>query len=163
VTEKADFNAEEWSTILEGPATAGMIAVAAEKGGTIRESVQIAKVYAEAAKQHEGPELLTEIVSSRPEVDSHRYQSRESLQTDGMARVKEATDLLEQKAQPDEVDAYKKFVMAVAEHAAEAHKEGGFLGIGGTEVTDKEQAVLDELASTLGVSGQQASKVDGDG
>ena len=160
MTQKAEFNAEEWSTILEGPATAGLIVVAAEKGGTIRESVQIAKVYAEAAKQHEGPELLNEIVSARPEVDSKRYPSAESLRSDGVARIKEATDLLERKAQPEEVEAYKRFILTVAETAARAHKEGGFLGIGGTEVSDKEQAVLDELAGTLGISPADQTAAD---
>jgi hypothetical protein len=35
---------------------------------------------------------------------------------------------------------------------AHAHKEGGVLGIGGKEVSPDEQAVLDQLASTLGTT-----------
>jgi hypothetical protein len=152
MTEKADFNAEEWSTILEGPATAGLIVVAAEKGGTIRESIGIAKAYAEAAKQHDGPELVNEIVSSPPQVDKERYPTAGALRTAGMERVREAVKVLESKAQPDEVEAYKRFVLNVAETAAKAHKEGGFLGIGGTEISEKEHAALDEIAQALGAT-----------
>ena len=155
MTEKAEFNAEEWSTILEGPATAGLIVVAADKGGSIRESIGIAKAYAEAAKESEGPGLVKEIVSARPEVARERYKTAEELRTAGMERVREAVKVLEGKAEPDEVEAYKRFILKVAETAAKAHKEGGFLGIGGTEVSEKEQGALDELASALGLSQTQ--------
>ena len=67
MTKKAEFNAEEWSTILEGPATAGMIVVAAEKGGTIRESMGIAKAYAEAAKDIGGTAKTFSTAAGFPE------------------------------------------------------------------------------------------------
>jgi hypothetical protein len=40
--------------------------------------------------------------------------------------------------------------MEVGEAAAKAHKEGGFIGIGGKEVSVEEQAALDDLQATLG-------------
>ena len=45
MTTKAEFNAEEWSKITEGPALAGLIVIASQRGGTIRESLAMAKVY----------------------------------------------------------------------------------------------------------------------
>jgi hypothetical protein len=60
--------------------------------------------------------------------------------------------LLEHKATPEEVEDYRRFVFAVADTVAHVHKEGGFLGIGGKEVSDSEQAVLDQLAQTLGAT-----------
>jgi hypothetical protein len=65
-------------------------------------------------------------------------------------RLQAAMRILEQKATPEEVDAYKRFVMSVAQAAASAHKEGGFLGIGGKEISDKENQALDEISVTLG-------------
>ena len=38
---------------------------------------------------------------------------------------------------------------AVAQAAASAHREGGFLGVGGKDVSEEEQRALDELAATL--------------
>jgi hypothetical protein len=58
--------------------------------------------------------------------------------------------ILETKATPAEIDAYKRFVMTVAQTVASAHKEGGFLGIGGKEVSDAENQALDEISSALG-------------
>ncbi len=67
-------------------------------------------------------------------------------------RLREAVGLVDAKATPEESEAYKKFVLTVAEAAANAHKEGGFAGVGGTKVSDEERAALDDIASTLGIS-----------
>jgi hypothetical protein len=67
-------------------------------------------------------------------------------------RLREALGILQQKASPAEVDAYRNFVMDVAEAAAKAHKEGGFIGIGGKQVSESEQAALDEIEATLGTT-----------
>ena len=50
MTTKAEFNAEEWEQIAGGPALAGMIVISAQRGGTIRETVAMAKVYKETAR-----------------------------------------------------------------------------------------------------------------
>ena len=152
---KADFNAEEWSLVLEGPPTAGMIVITAQRGGTIRESIELGKAYAEARKQQGQSELLDGIVSEQPQIDQSRYKSQEELRTGGLTRLREAVELLEQKATPEEVDDYKRFVVSLAERAAEAHKEGGFLGIGGQEVSDAERAALDEIAAAVDSPEQQ--------
>ena len=50
----------------------------------------------------------------------------------------------------EEIEAYKEFVTAVARGAASAHREGGFLGVGGgKDVSEEEQQALNELAATL--------------
>jgi hypothetical protein len=151
MTKKGDFNADEWTLVLEGPPTAGMIVITAQKGGTIRESISMAKAYREAREQFAGTELLDDILAAKPELDPNRYRSPQELHDQGYQRIRDALALLEQKATPDEVDPYKRFVLAVAERAAKAHKEGGFLGVGGEEVSENERAALDELATTLGI------------
>ena len=49
----------------------------------------------------------------------------------------------------DEESAYKRFVLGVAQAAAEAHKEGGFIGIGGKRISDEERVALDEIEAML--------------
>ena len=150
MTRKADFNAEEWSLVLEGPPIAGMIVMGAERGGTLRESVSMAQAYV-AARQQQGPsELLDELVSEQPQLDPSRYRSVEDVRTEGPRRLREAVQLLEQKAAPEELEDYRRFVLTVAERVAQAHKEGGILGVGGQRVGASEQAALDELAATIG-------------
>jgi hypothetical protein len=146
---KADFNAEEWSKVVEGPVLAGMRVVTAERGGTIRESLAIGKVYNEARQRQGQNELLDELVSSPPGLDREGLQSREDIARAATELLREAQGIFAQKAAPEEVEAYKRFVLDVARGAAEAHKEGGFIGIGGKPVSEAEQAALDEIAATL--------------
>ena len=146
---KADFNAEEWATIVEGPMLAGMRVVRAERGGTIRESVAMGKVYT-AARQAQGESgLLDELVASPPSIDPQRLQAAGDLGAATTDRLREAVQLLDEKGSPEDVEAYKGFAVAVAQAAAEAHKEGGFVGIGGQPVSDKEQKALDEIKAAV--------------
>jgi hypothetical protein len=149
MTEKAAFNAEEWSKVVEAPALVALRVIAADRGGTIRESLSLGRAYAAARQGGEGG-LLGEIVSSAPQIDPSELKDPQALPERAERSLREALQLLEQKATPDEVEAYRRFVLNVAETVARAHREGGFLGIGGKEVSESEQAVLDELATTLG-------------
>ncbi len=158
MTTKADFNAEEWSVVVGGPAVAGMTVIAADRGGTIRESVSMGQAYVEARKQQGGSELLDEIVAANPEFDRERFRTPQDLAEQGPERLREAVALLEQKAAPEEVEGYKGFILSLADRVARAHKEGGVLGIGGKEVSESEQAVLDDLAGTLGEPGATAGE-----
>jgi hypothetical protein len=149
VTKKADFNAEEWATVVEGPLLAGMRVVGATRGGTIRESLAIGRVYQEARQAHGESELLDELVASPPSIDAQRLQGGGDIAAVSGERLREALGLVAEKATPEEVEAYKQFVVTVAQAAAEAHKEGGFAGIGGKPVSDEEQAALDDIRALL--------------
>jgi hypothetical protein len=147
MTEKAAFNAEEWSTVVEAPALVALRVVAADRGGTIRESLSLGRAYAEA--RSDGSGLFGEIVSSAPQVDPSELKDPGALPQRAESAVREALALLEQKATPEEVEAYRDFLLKVAETVARAHKEGGFLGIGGKEISESEQAALDEITALV--------------
>ena len=148
MTAKAEFNAEEWATVVEAPVLAGLRVVKANRGGTIRESLAIGKVYAEARRGQGESELLDELVASPPSIDPKRVQAQGDIATASQERLNEALRILHEKAS-DDVQAYKKFVLDVAQAAAEAHKEGGFIGIGGKPISPEEQAALDEISAAL--------------
>jgi hypothetical protein len=150
MTGKSDFTAEEWKLVLEGPPTAGLLVVTAQRGGSFRETISMAKAYTEARKHHGESELLDEIVSTKPEVDRTRFHSAEELRGHGLQHLRDAVALLEQKAAPEEVEDYKRFTLNLAERVASAHREG-FLGLSGERVSGAEQAAIDEIAATLGV------------
>jgi hypothetical protein len=146
---KADFNAEEWSTVIEAPLLAGMRVVKAGRGGTIRESLAIGKVYSEARQAHGESGLLDDIVASPPALDPQRLQGAGDIGAISVERLREAVGLLKEKGSPEDGDAYKRFVLAVAQAAAEAHKEGGFAGMGGQQISPEEQVALDEIKAVL--------------
>jgi hypothetical protein len=143
MTGKADFTPEEWDLVLEGPPSAGMIIVTAQRGGSFRETIAIAKAYVEARQQHGESELLDGIVSAKPEVDHTRYHSPEELKQHGLEHLRDAVALLERKATSDEVEDYRKFVHTLAEKVAHAHRESG------ADVGDAEQAAIDEIDASL--------------
>jgi hypothetical protein len=144
VTGKADFTQEEWQLVLEGPPSAGLIVVTAQRGGSFRETIAIAKAYAEARRQHGESELLDEIVSAKPETDHTRYHSAEELKEQGLQHLRDAIAVLERRATPEEVEDYRRFVLNLAEKVANAHRENG------QSVSPAEQAAIDEIAANLG-------------
>src|SRR5207245_10069541 len=66
MTGKADFTEQEWRIVLEGPPSAGMIVVTAQRGGTFRETLAIAKAYTEPRKHHGHSALLHQNGSAKP-------------------------------------------------------------------------------------------------
>lgn len=151
MTTKAEFNAEEWQKIVEAPALAGLIVISAQRGGTIRESVKMAGAYTEAKKAHDS-DLLGEIVATVPRVEPRQFKDADSLRAQGADMIREAVALVESKATPEELEAYRAFAIDVAKRAAEATKSGDVLGIGGERVSDKEREALGAVAEALGTS-----------
>jgi hypothetical protein len=143
MTGKADFTQQEWDLVLEGPPSAGMIVVTAQRGGTIRETIAIAKAYVEARQQHGESELLDEIVAAKPESDHTRYHSVEELKQQGLQHLRDAVELLERKATADEVEGYRRFVLTLADKVANAHREGG------ASVSEAERTAIDEISQSL--------------
>jgi chromatin segregation and condensation protein Rec8/ScpA/Scc1 (kleisin family) len=147
MTGKSAFTEEEWQAVLEGPPTAGMLVLTAERGGTFRETFAMAKAYAEAREQHGESELLDEILSARPQFDRDRYSTPQALEQEGPERLRKAVAVLEQKATPEDVEAFRAFVVELARRVAVAHEESG------ESVSAAEQAALDRIADSLGTQG----------
>ena len=69
-----------------------------------------------------------------------------------LEQVKSAVALVTAKASPAEADAYKQMLVGVAQQAADASKEGGFLGFGGVRVSSKEKAFIAEVKAAAGMA-----------
>ena len=149
MTGKAEFNAEEWSVVAGAPLLGAMMVIAAERGGSVRESVAVAREYAAARERYEG-ELMSALLATPPATAVKRPDGPDDLRAQATETLREAVAILERVGTEDEVVEYKRFVFSLAESVARAHKEGGFLGMGGKEISPAEQAVLDEMAATLG-------------
>jgi hypothetical protein len=146
MTTKADFTPQEWGLVLEGPPSAGMIVITAQRGGTLRETVSMAKAYAEARRDHGQSELLDEIVAAKPEIDHTRYRSLEELHEHCLGHLRDAVALLDGKATAQELDEYKRFIVNLADKVAHAHREHGDQDA----VGDAERAAIADIAQALG-------------
>ena len=146
MTAKSDFTEEEWDLVAEGPALAGVIAATAQRGGSFRESYALAKTYAEARQRHGESQLLDEIVSGKPDFDRKKYHSPEELHDKGLQQIQQATELVESKATPEELDSYRSFALDVAKNVAAAHKEDG------ERVSPAEEAAIAAVSASLGTT-----------
>jgi hypothetical protein len=146
MTGKADFTEQEWDLVRSAPVSAGMIVVTADHGGMMRETFAMAKAYGEARQQHGKSQLVDEIASAKPERDHTRVHSADELRRHGLDALRQVITLLEAKAQPEEVEEYRRFVLALAERVAGRHEEHG------TAISDKERAAIDEIAGALGAT-----------
>jgi len=146
MTTKAAFSPDEWKVVLEGPPSAGLIVITAARGGMFRETIAMTKAYTEARAQHGESELLDEIVAAKPELDHTRYHSPEELRENGLAHLRSAVALVQDKATAEELDGYRRFVLALADKVAAAHREGG------QDVSPAEAEAVRQIAGALGTA-----------
>ena len=143
MTSKADFTAEDWQLILEAPPSAGLIVVTAQRGGLFRETIAMAKAYAEARQQHGKSQLLDDIVAAKPERDHTHYHSPDELRQHGLQHLRDSVGLLESKATPEEVNEYRQFIVTLSHKVAAAHREHG------QEVSEAEQTAINDITAAL--------------
>jgi hypothetical protein len=145
MTAKADFTPEEWELVLEGPPSAALLVITAQRGGTVRETISMAKTYAEARQMHGQSELLDEIVAAKPAIDHTRYHSPEELKEHSLAHLRDAVALLEAKADDQELEDYKRFIINLATNVASSHQERGQSG----PISDAEQGAIAATTEAL--------------
>jgi hypothetical protein len=159
------FTAEEWTLLRLTPSLVAGGTAAADPSGlfsSVKESFAGAKTMAEAFKTNSALELFSALAADRsipgmPDPKSMlgegtREQQMANLKTAVLERVKSTAALVAAKATPAEAQAYKAMLVGVAEQAANASKEGGFLGFGGVRVSDKEQAFIAEVKAAAGIA-----------
>jgi hypothetical protein len=159
MSTKNDYSAEEWKAISGAPVAAGLIITLSDASGPVgiaKEALAVGKAIRDSA-QAEAPEIvkaLAEAVNSgaeRPELPDLPTGDRAQAKAGLIGTIRTAVGAVERKS-PSEVEAYKTWLASVAARVAQASKEGGFFGIGGTLVSRDEQEGLDLLAGVLGVN-----------
>lgn len=160
---KTDFSAEEWNTVLGGPVLAGFAITAADPSGifgTLAEGWANAKELA-AAKASASDELIKsaaeDLFTSEGRASTQNRMAAllkdakaEELKDRALEELKRVVALVDAKA-PNDAAAFKHWLSHIAQIVALASAEGGFLGFGGVQVSEKEKATLAEIDGVLGV------------
>ncbi len=158
MSKQTDYTPEEWKTISAAPVMAGLLVTISDMSGPIgltKEAFAVVKGVAESAagSSNELIKAVAEGIKAQggkpdmPELPGDRAGTRAAL-VDGCKR---AAALVTQKSSA-EAEEYKRWLVSLAKKTAEAAKEGGFLGIGGTLVSEGESSAVSELTTALGVS-----------
>ena len=164
MADKSSFSPDEWKLILEGVMMASVAITAAEPSGlwgVLKESFAAGTSLA-AAKTDAGSNGLIKAVIADFETSEGRSLAREGLKeqlagskpaevkTKCLDVLRQVAAVVDTKAAEDGA-AFKSWLQRISQHVAEAAKEGGFLGIGGTQVSEAEKATLTEIATALKV------------
>jgi hypothetical protein len=158
---KADFTADEWKQIQRAPFMAGLAVVAASPSGpfgVVKEMFAVGKMLAEVKTQGSSNDLVKALVAdletgARDQSAPAELQGKtpDQVRSFAVESCRQAAALIEKKAKPDEAQGFKQWLVSAAQKVGEAAKEGGFLGFGGTQVSEQEAATIKELSTALGV------------
>jgi len=164
MTTRTDYTDEEWKNIKAGPLLAGIYVSTVAKSGpidTAKEALAISQSVADLVKKGSANQLIATLIEEVQLKEGQAVQTREAitvnvktpeeLRTVTIDALQQASAALS-KATPEETTEYKQFVLSVAQRVAEAGKEGGFLGIGGTRVSPPETRAIEEIGAALGTA-----------
>ncbi|MCI0549040.1 MAG: hypothetical protein L0027_17385 [Candidatus Rokubacteria bacterium] len=157
---KSSFTPEEWDQLRRAPVQAGLVVVAASPSGpigVIQEMFALGKLIAEAKGEAGANELVKTLVADLteggrpPEPTEARGMSPDKIEAWALDGLRSVGALVAKKAPGAEADGFKRWLVTISQRVAEAAKEGGFLGFGGTQVSESESAALKKTAEALGV------------
>ena len=158
MTSKSDFTEEEWVRVRRAPFVAGMAISLADPGGPI----ELAKESMGAVKTATNPpsreQLLTDVALDIQSMTQQRQNPLSDFKVTDAAQagqqildeLRAVKELVTAKATPEEASAFGQWLAASAQAAADAAKEGGFLGFGATQISDGEKDMLDKVRSAVG-------------
>lgn len=166
---KSNFTPEEWSRLLSSPLVAGMAITAADPSGVwglLKEGMAGGWALLEARQNTQANSLVRAIAEDFGTAEG-RSAARTALQgkfsgttfsamkAAAISELRSVAEIIKAKA-PEDAAAFQVWLQEVAQKAAEAGKEGGFLGFGGVAVSEAEKSTLAEISSAL-TTGMAAS------
>jgi hypothetical protein len=159
MTSKTDFSEDEWTRLKRAPFVAGMAISLADPGGPIevvKETAATLKTVRDAGESGGRGELVDavaqEVVGEARERKNPLHDFKPKGALAGQQILEELTEvnrIVSAKAAPEEADAYREWLRAAAQEAANAAKEGGFMGFRAERVSEGEQRMLDKLGEVL--------------
>jgi len=160
VTTKDAFPEDEWIRIRRAPFVAGMAISLADPGGPFEMGRETMATVRSATNPPSREQLLSEIALDLQDMTQHKQNPLKDFKVakgsapgpQVLAELGAVSALVKAKASEEEYDAFRGWLVTTAEAAAAAAKEGGFMGFKAVVVSAGEQAMLEQLRSTLDLS-----------
>ena len=156
MSTKADFNADQWDLLRTSPMMAAVLVMTASPSGPVglvQESAAAGRMILDAANTAQTPllkSLADDMKSTMSITKAPPGATPAAVQEASTEILRRTSELLGQKATPEEATEVKGWLAKIAQATAEATKEGGFLGFGGTLVSAEETAAIARVFSSLG-------------
>lgn len=160
----ADYTQDEIEKMMAAPMLVSMYVMGSSLSGPIglvKEMMTGVNTAMEAAKNSSVDSVLTALFSEenmkvqQTKMQEETRESTAGAQDMEQAKAKMLDDIqgavaiLAAKGSADEVAAYKQMLTDTAENVANAAKEGGILGVGGTLVNDAERDAITEIKNAV--------------
>jgi hypothetical protein len=157
MTTKSDFTEEEWTRVRRAPFVAGMAISLADPGGPI----ELAKESTASLKSATNPptreQLLADIALDIQAMTQQRQNPLSGFKPTNAATARQqildelqaVSAIVSSKATAEETAAFKEWLLTTAQAAADAAKEGGFMGFHATQVSQGEKTMLDQVRTAI--------------
>ncbi|HEU4898122.1 MAG TPA: hypothetical protein VFX88_11260 [Actinomycetota bacterium] len=156
MTSRQDFTDEEWTRIRRAPLVAGVAISLADPGGPIELAKETMATLRSATLPPSQQELLAAVALDIQAMTQHRQNPLADFKPRGgqqvLEELKAVNALVTAKATAEEAEAFRRWLLAAAQAAADAGKEGDFLGFGGEQVSAGEQRMLEQVRAALGMT-----------
>jgi hypothetical protein len=157
MTTKADFPDEEWARIVRAPFVAGLSISLADPGGPIEAAKETMATVKSATNPPTREQLLAEVAL---EIQAMTQQKQNPLKgyrpskgsppgAQVLDELRAVQGMVAARATVEETAAFGRWMLATAQSAANAAKEGGFMGFGAHQVSQGEQAMLDQVSAAV--------------
>ncbi len=158
MTAKSDFSEDEWSRVVRAPLVAGMAISLADPGGPIEMAKESMATVKRATNPPSREQLLAEVALEIQAMTQERHNPLGGFKpTAGqhpgdqvLEELRAVQAIVVDKATPEEAAAFGRWLVDAAQAAADAAKEGGFMGFGSVQVSEREQAMLDQVRAAVG-------------
>jgi hypothetical protein len=157
VTTKSDFTEDEWPRIVRAPLVAGLAISLADPGGPIEAAKETMATLKSATNPPSHEQLLAEVALEIQAMTQQRHNPLGGYKpsADGspgdqvLEELRAVQTMVAAKATAEEAAAFGRWLLAAAQAAADAAKEGGFMGFGAEQVSGREQDMLDRVRATV--------------
>jgi hypothetical protein len=159
MTSKTDFTDEEWARLKRAPFVAGMAISLADPGGPIealKETSATLKTVSAAESGARGElvgalarDVVADARQRKTPLAGFKPSKGANAGVEILEELREVNRIVSEKGTPEDAAAVREWLLEAAQEAANAAKEGGFMGFHAERVSEGEQRMLDSLKEAL--------------
>ena len=157
MTTKSDFTEEEWIRVRRAPFVAGMAISLADPGGPIELARESTASLKAATNPPTREQLLAEIALDVQAMTQQRQNPLTDFKPTSASlagqqildELRAVIAIVSSKAAAEEIAGFKDWLLTTAQAAADAAKEGGFMGFHAIQVSQGEDAMLDQVRTAI--------------
>ena len=153
MTTKSDFSEEEWSRVVRAPFVAGLAISLADPGGPFETAKESMAAMKSATNPPSREPLLADVALDVQAMVQQHHNPLQGYRPNTSepvgAQVLAEQSIVAAKATPEEAAAFGRWLLTTAQAAADAAKEGGFMGFGAEQVSQGEQSMLDQVRAAV--------------